>query len=75
MLCPWDSGKPQIDAVLDTIKDTGLMGYMHTTWHTLTSSKGPIYVVLMGIGGFESIKDIKMKSLIFDTVSIDGKVC
>ena len=39
------------------------MGYMHTTWHTL--SKGMPYVTLMALGGLEDITDhaqIKMRT-------------
>ena len=57
ILCPWDEGKDRIDAALKTVKDQSLMGYMHTTWHTLTA--GMPYVVLMGVGGFENVEDHK----------------
>ena len=32
-------------AVMDTVKERSLMGFMHTTWHTLTS--GMPYVFMM----------------------------
>ncbi len=53
LLCPWDRGKPQMNAVITTVKEQGLMGFMHTTWHTL--SKGMPYVTLAAIGGFAPI--------------------
>ena len=54
ILCPWDEGRAQIDAALSTVKEQKLMGYMHTTWHTLTA--GMPYVTLMGVGGYENIE-------------------
>ena len=54
LLCPWDEGKAQIDAALATVRSGALMGYMHTTWHTL--SLGMPYVTLMGVGGYEDVK-------------------
>ena len=63
VLCPWDEGRAQINAALATVKAQQLMGYMHTTWHTL--SKGMPYVTLMALGGLEDITDhaqIKMRT-------------
>ena len=51
LLCPWDEGRPQINAVLTTVKQQNLMGVMHTTWHTLSS--GMPYVLIAAIGGLE----------------------
>ena len=53
LLCPWDSGRRQTNAAVATVKEYGLMGFLHTTWHTL--SKGMPYVVLAAIGGFDGI--------------------
>ena len=53
LLCPWDKDVPQLRAVISTVKEQHLDGYLHTTWHTL--SKGFRYVLLAGVGGFESI--------------------
>ena len=72
ILCPWDEGKAQIDSALQTIKDQSLMGYMHTTWHTL--SRGMCYVTYMGVGGFESIKDYKGVSVRPHTAALLRKV-
>lgn len=53
LLCPWDEGSAQSKAVLATVKEQGLMGVLHTTWHTL--SRGMPYVTLIAVGGFESL--------------------
>ncbi len=53
LLCPWDKGVPQLQAVVSTIKEQALSGLLHTTWHTL--SRGYRYVLLAGVGGFEGI--------------------
>lgn len=53
LLCPWDTGRPHAEAALATVKSEALMGYMHTTWHTL--SKGMPYVTLMAAGGYGDI--------------------
>lgn len=52
ILCPWDLGSEQIAAVLSTAHDQSLMGFLHTTWHTL--SRGLPYVTLAAICGSES---------------------
>lgn len=57
VLCPWDTGKPEIKAALATVKDKALMGYMHTTWHTL--SVGMPFVTMMAIGGFENFENLE----------------
>lgn len=53
LLCPWDRGKAQMSAVFSTVKDQSLMGFLHTTWHTL--SKGMPYVTRAAIQGFENV--------------------
>jgi len=58
ILCPWDEGKPQIDAAVETVKGESLFGFMHTTWHTLSS--GTPYVVLMAIGGYSDTRTFNM---------------
>ena len=72
ILCPWDEGRSQTDAALATVKDQSLMGYMHTTWHTLSS--GMPYVTLMGVGGFEDIKTYKNASARPHTAALLRKV-
>ena len=53
LLCPWDRGKAQMSAVFSTVKDQSLMGFLHTTWHTL--SGGMPYVTRAAIKGFENV--------------------
>ena len=72
ILCPWDEGRERIDAALATIKNQSLMGYMHTTWHTLSS--GMPYVTLMGVGGFESIEGYRFVSVRPHTAALLRKV-
>ncbi len=55
LLCPWDRGEAKLDAVLSTVKEQALMGFLHTTWHTL--SKGMPYVTLAAVEGLESEND------------------
>jgi len=51
LLCPWDEGKAQLDACMDTLRTHQLRGVIHTTWHTL--SKGMPYVAMAAVGCFE----------------------
>jgi hypothetical protein len=55
LLCPWDRGMAQMRSVFMTAKDHKLIGFLHTTWHTL--SQGMPYVALAAIGGFENIDE------------------
>lgn len=55
LLCPWDRGKKELIAPLDTIKAHKLSGFILTTWHTL--STGILYVTMAARGGFEDIDD------------------
>ena len=34
--CPWDNTDANVIANVETVKENGLFGVMHTTWHTLT---------------------------------------
>jgi hypothetical protein len=42
-----------MNAVLSTVKEQTLMGFLHTTWHTL--SQGMPYVTRAAIQGFENV--------------------
>ena len=53
LLCPWDKGCAQIDAAISTAIDQNLMGFLHTTWHTL--SKGLPFVTRAAVEGFEGV--------------------
>ena len=57
LLCPWDRGLAQTKAAISTTKEFELMGFMHTTWHTL--SGGMYFVTLTAMGGFENIDEAK----------------
>ena len=48
------------------------MGYMHTTWHTL--STGMPYVTLMGVGGFENIESYGIVAVRPHTAALLRKV-
>ena len=50
-LCPWDRGIDQTNACLETVKNHGLDGILHTTWHTLSS--GMPYVAKTARGCFQ----------------------
>ena len=51
VLCPWDRGWEHTEACLETVKSGGLMGLLHTTWHTLSS--GMPYVTLAAVGSYD----------------------
>lgn len=53
LLCPWDRGEAQMYACLDTVKNSSLMGIMHTTWHTI-QGHGYTFVLRTAAGCFES---------------------
>ena len=48
MICPWDSAVGNVLAAVNTAKDKGLYGIIHTTWHTL--SMGTPMITMMAIG-------------------------
>ena len=50
LLCPWDRSEACTDACLHTVKEAGLTGILHTTWHTL--STGLPYVGRVAAGCF-----------------------
>jgi hypothetical protein len=53
LLCPWDRGPQEMQAVINTVKAHSLFGILHTTWHTL--SKGTPYAAAAAKGAFENI--------------------
>jgi hypothetical protein len=57
LICPWDRSKAHVDASVNTAKNEGLMGYIHTTWHTL--SKGMSMVTAAAVAGFEDTHSYK----------------
>ncbi|MBR3894557.1 MAG: family 20 glycosylhydrolase [Clostridia bacterium] len=72
LLCPWDEGIPHIPAALSTIRDLSLMGFMHTTWHTL--SMGTFYITMMAVGGFEDVTGYKADHVRPHTAALLRKV-
>lgn len=72
LLCPWDRGSAQMNAVLSTAREQELMGVLHTTWHTLT--KGMPYVALVGMGGFETVDGWDRRPLRTCTAALLRKV-
>jgi hypothetical protein len=52
LLCPWDLGMAPMSAVMETVKSEQLTGFIHTTWHTL--STGMPYVAIAAVMGYES---------------------
>lgn len=54
MPAPWDCSDAENQSCIDTAKEDGVFGIMHTTWHTLT--RGLPHVTRVGIGCFEAKK-------------------
>ena len=72
MLCPWDDVASSPNAIFSTVQDKALMGFMHTTWHTLTS--GMPYVTMMALGGFDGALTINKISARTYTATLMRKV-
>lgn len=53
LVCPWDLGYTQLYTCNQTVKDEGLFGILHTTWHTL--SRGFPMITVAALCGFESL--------------------
>lgn len=53
MLCPWDRGIKELNAVLETVKSESLTGVLMTTWHTLT--KGMPLVTMAAVGAYNKV--------------------
>lgn len=51
VICGWDRSEGNIKACIDAAKEHGLVGYMHTTWHTL--SERMHYLAVAGIACFD----------------------
>ena len=71
-LCPWDEGKAQLDACMDTLRDHHLRGLIHTTWHTL--SKGMPYVTLAAAACFEEGNGYTLRQARVHTAALLRKV-
>lgn len=72
LLCPWDRGVPQMNSVISTVNEQSLMGFMHTTWHTLAS--GMQYVVLAAVEGFDGTGACTMREARANAAAIWRKV-
>ena len=72
LLCPWDRGARQLSAVLSTVKEQGLDGIIHTTWHTL--SGGMPYVAMAAAECFEQSVDYGDERLRKETAQLLRKV-
>ncbi len=73
LLCSWDRGIPQMKAVLSTVREQQIMGYIHTTWNTL-SQGGYAYLMLAAVGGFERIDRYKRGAMLTCTAALLRKV-
>lgn len=67
-LCPWDEGKAQLDACMDTLRTYPLRGVIHTTWHTL--SKGMPYITLAAVACFEEGNDYTLRQARVHTAAL-----
>ena len=72
LLCPWDEGRDETNASLETVNEYSLMGFIHTTWHTLT--RGMPYVTQMAKGGFEYAEGYKTENMRTETATLLRKV-
>lgn len=50
LLCPWDRSFAKVNSCVNTAKQNGLFGIIHTTWNTLDI--GTPYVLVSGVGGY-----------------------
>lgn len=57
LICPWDRSVSKLTSCLQTAKEEGLMGVLHTTWHTLT--RGMPFVTMAAGGSFDGSLAIK----------------
>ena len=72
LLCPWDEGRNEVNASLETVNEYSLMGFIHTTWHTL--SKGMPYVTQMAKGGWDFTKGYNTENMRTETAALLRKV-
>ncbi len=72
MLCPWDEGDKQMRAVFKTVKEWGLFGFIHTTWHTIP--RGLPYVLMAAKGGYEDIEGCSRALMRTPTAALLRKV-
>ena len=53
LICPWDKDKEIIGACVDTVKQNHLLGFIHTTWNSL--SLGIKHIPTIAMGAYEDI--------------------
>ena len=53
LLCPWEKGEAHAEATAKSVLESGLFGFLQTTWHTL-SRRMPI-LTMMAKGAYEPI--------------------
>ena len=51
LICPFDCGMEHTEGCLETAKQEGMMGLLHTTWNTL--SKGTPFVLMSAMGCYD----------------------
>ena len=61
-----------MNSVISTVKEQALMGFLHTTWHTL--SKGMPYVTLAATLGFDYVDKCRMTQMRTHTAALLRKV-
>ena len=72
LVCPWDRGDAHMRAVISTVKESGLMGVLHTTWHTLRG--GFPYVAMAAKGGYEDVTNCSRALMRTPTAALLRKV-
>lgn len=72
LLCPSDVGAENTNAALSTVTEQSLMGFLHTTWHTL--SRGMPYVTAMATGGYDGARRVDLGDMATKTAAHLRKV-
>ena len=72
LLCPCDVGAENTNAALSTVTEQSLMGFLHTTWHTL--SRGMPYVTAMATGGYDGARRVDLGDMATKTAAHLRKV-
>jgi hypothetical protein len=72
LLCPSDVGIENTKAALSTVTEQSLMGFLHTTWHTL--SRGMPYVTAMATVGYDGARRVDLGDMATKTAAHLRKV-
>jgi len=75
IICGWDRSEGNINTCMQAAKEHGLVGYMHTTWHTLPDRMH--YLAIAGLKCFDGEKvsgctDMQTASLLRKVYFTDG---